>query len=323
MDYGELITRAWRITWNNKYLWVLGFLAALTSANSSGNSFNSSMDQSDLANPDQLMRLGAMALLLTCIFMVIGLMLWLLSVAARGGLVAAVDRLDNGETMTLGEAFGAGTRVIWRVIGIYLLVYLPVILLSVLAGIVIAVGIGGTAALGAFSSNPEALLTGGLGATIGLMVLCLCLLLCIMIPVLIVLAYVAEFGIRAAVVDDMRMMDSIRQGWRVIRENLGPVILLAVLMFVISLMVGMALGVIMLPFAAILITPMMLTMGTGNSMDPFSLAWLIGGSLCLGIFGAALMSVVQTWVSAVWTLAYKELTGKRPDDEIPADKLAY
>jgi hypothetical protein len=323
MDYGEIISRAWRITWNNKYLWVLGFLAALTSVGSNGNSFNYSLDQGDFADPEQLMRLGAMALLVTCILLIVGFMLWLLSVAARGGLVAAVDRLDNGETMTLGEAFGAGTRVIWRVIGIYLLVYLPVILVSALMGVLLAVGIGGTAVMGILSGDPEAILAGGLGATMGLLFLCFCLLLCVMIPALIVLFYLAEFSLRAAIVDDLRVMDSIRQGWRVIRENLGPVILLAVLMFVISLMVGMALGVIMLPFAAILITPMMLTMGTGNSMDPFSLAWLIGGSLCLGIFGAALMSVVQTWVSAVWTLAYKELTGKRPDDEIPADKLAY
>lgn len=322
MDYGELISRAWRITWNNKYLWVLGFLAALTSAGSNGNSFNYSLDQSDIANPDQLMRLGAMALLVTCILMIVGLVLWLISVAARGGLVAAVDHLDNGETMTLGEAFGAGTRVIWRVIGIYLLIYLPVLLVSALVGVLLVVGIGGTAALGAFSSNPEALLTGGLGATIGLMVLCFCLLLCVMIPVLIVLAYVAEFGLRAAIVDDMRVVDSIRQGWRVIRQNLGEVILLAVLMFVISLMAGFAIGIVMIPFAAILITPMMLSLGREGTMTSLNVAWLIGGSICLSIFGAALMSVLQTWVSAVWTLAYKELSGKKPKGELPTD-LAY
>lgn len=322
MDYGEIISRAWRITWDNKYLWVLGFLAALTSVGSSGNSFNQTFSDSDMVDMNRVMQIGAALLLVTCIFMIIGFMLWLLSVAARGGLVAAVDRLDDGGTMTLGEAFSAGTRVIWRVIGIYLLIYLPVILVSVLVGVLFAIGIGGTAALGALSENPESLLAGGMGATLGIMVLCLCLLLCAFIPVMIVLAYVAEFGIRAAIVDDLRVVDSIRQGWRVIRENAGAVILLAILMFVISLMVGLALGVIMLPLTAVMIAPMLFSISSSSTVSPMSIAWMIGSGICLGILGAALTSVVQTWVSAVWTLAYKELTGKKAK-ATPADMGTY
>lgn len=318
MDYGEIISRAWRITWNNKYLWVLGFLAALTSAGSSGNSFNQTFSDSDFVDPNRAMQLGAALLLITCIFMLIGLMLWLLSVAARGGLVAAVDRLDNGEKMTLGEAFSAGVKYIWRVIGVYLLIYLPVLLGSALIGIIVAAGFGGTAALSMASDSPESILAG----SFGILFLCLCLLFCILIPVFIVLAYIAEFGVRAAIVDDMRVTDSIRQGWRVIKENAGAVILLAVLMFVISLMVGFVVGIITLPLAAIILGPMLFGVFSDGSVNPLSIAWLIGGGLCLGIFSAALTSVVQIWYSAVWTLAYKELTGKKPE-AIPADKSFY
>jgi hypothetical protein len=58
-----------------------------------------------------------------------------------------------------------------------------------------------------------------------------------------------------------------------------------------------------------------------GTMGGMNIAWTIGGSLCLGIFGAMLMSVVQTWSSAVWTLAYKEFTGKDPE-KLAVEKLA-
>ncbi|MBK7918346.1 MAG: hypothetical protein IPJ94_19230 [Chloroflexi bacterium] len=62
--------------------------------------------------------------------------------------------------------------------------------------------------------------------------------------------------------------------------------------------------------------------GISNNGDlgSLSIAWMIAGGLLLGIFSAALMSVYQTWISAVWTLAYKELTGKGPE-AIPAAKV--
>ncbi len=135
MDYGEIITRAWNITWNNKFLWVLGFLAALTSIGSNSNTFQNSYNESDFANPQMAAQMGALIFGLMCVFMIIGIVLWLLSVAARGGLIDGVNRIDDGETVTLGEAFSAGTSAIWRLIGVYFLAYLPIIIV----GIVIAV----------------------------------------------------------------------------------------------------------------------------------------------------------------------------------------
>jgi hypothetical protein len=31
MNYGDLLSRAWKIVWNNKYMFLLGFLAAFGS----------------------------------------------------------------------------------------------------------------------------------------------------------------------------------------------------------------------------------------------------------------------------------------------------
>ena len=42
MDYGKLFRRGWEIVWQNKYLFILGFLAALGGGGggNSGSNFN-------------------------------------------------------------------------------------------------------------------------------------------------------------------------------------------------------------------------------------------------------------------------------------------
>jgi hypothetical protein len=321
MDYGQVITDAWRITWNNKYLWVLGFLAALTSVGSSGNSSRYSFGEGDFANPDQAMRMGALALGLVCIFGIIGIVLWLVSIAARAGLVDAVNRLDDGETLTLREAFSGGTKAMWRLLGVYLLTYLPLILVGIVVTIVAIAATGGAVAMANIAENPDELMTGGLVGGFGLLALCLCLFLCALIPVTFVLNFVAEFGARATVIHKMRITESISRGWQVFRANLGPVILMSVLLFVIGIMVSVVLGMIMLPLSLVVFGPAFVSaMANDGSMGSLSIAWMIGGGLLLGVVGAALMSVYQTWVSAVWTLVYKALTGKEPE-AIPAAKV--
>lgn len=322
MDYGELITRAWHITWNNKFLWVLGFLAALTSAGSNGNSFQNSFNESDFAaNPQLAAQMGAMVLGLTCVFMIIGLILWLLSVAARGGLIDGVNRIDDGEQITLGQAFAAGTSKIWRLIGVYILAYLPLIILGFVVGIVAVMAIGGSVAMGTMMQNPEEA-GAAIAGSMGLLGLCLCLLMCALIPVGFILFFVAEFGSRAAVIQDMGITDSLRQGWQVFRANLGPVFIIWLIMLFVGILFSIAVGIVMVPAALLVFGPMFISIfNNDGAMTGMNMVWALGGSICLGIFGALLMSVVQTWSSAVWTLAYKQLTGKGPE-AVPAEKFA-
>jgi hypothetical protein len=314
MDYGDLVTRAWSITWNNKFLWVLGFLAALTSIGSNSNSFQSSFDESNFANnPELAAQIGTMFLALVCVFMFIGLILWLLSVAARGGLIDGVNRIDDGEKVTLGDAFSAGTNAIWRLIGVYILAYLPLLIIGAIGGIATAIAVTSVGAMSILSQTSSDEAMAAVAGSMGLLLLCFCLLLCLMIPLGIVIFFIAEFAARATVIHKMGVTDSLSQGWRIFKENLGPIILLWLLIFVVSIIVGLALGVIMLPLSLVILAPMFASTFSSGGISGLNMVWMIGGTLCLGIVGAALMSVLQTWISAIWTLAYKEFTGKSPE----------
>lgn len=322
MDYGNLITRAWNITWNNKFLWVLGFLAALTSAGSNSNSFQQSYNQSDFANnPELFMAIGAAVLVLTCVFMIIGLILWLLSIAARGGLIDGVNRIDDGEAVTLKQAFSAGFKSVWRLIAVYILAYLPLIIISIVVGIIAVMAIGGAAAMGSMMQNPPDEAGAALVGSLGLLGMCLCLVVCALIPLTIVLSFIAEFAVRGVMIQNMGVVDSLSHGWRIFKENLGPVIILSLLLLVIGIMVSFVLGIIMIPLSLMLFAPTFISLFNDGMLNGIQIVYAVGSSLLLAVVGAALMAVVQTWSSAVWTLAYKEFAGKKPD-VVPVEKLA-
>lgn len=119
MDYGKLFRRGWEIVWQNKYLFILGFLAALGggSGGNSGGNFNysvpgpggSDVPAETFAEITQFWtQYGGLILGLVCFFFILGIVFWLIRLAAVGGLIESVDRIEAGEKMSFGKAFSAG-----------------------------------------------------------------------------------------------------------------------------------------------------------------------------------------------------------------------
>ncbi len=307
MDYGKIIGDSWRIVWNNKFLWVLGFLAALTSVSSGGNSgrsFSQQLERGDIS-PDAAMTAVGGALLLVCIGLLVGILLALVSLVAQGGLIRAVADLDDGQKVTLGEAFGAGTQAIWRLLGIGLLLWLPFVLVIVAVAIAAVAAAGGFAFAAEMTRNPER----GLAA-FGFLAICLVAFCCILIPVGIVLSVIYDFALRGAMLRHLGVVDSIRHGWQVVRTHVGEIIILMLILFVLGLLYGVLVGIILLPLGLLLVAPMAATAMSGSSSNLPGLMLLIGGGVCLGLIGAVLNSFIVAWRSAAITLAYRELTAK-------------
>ncbi|PIE81215.1 MAG: hypothetical protein CSA11_05440 [Chloroflexi bacterium] len=309
MDYGEIITRAWRITWNNKFLWVLGFLAALTGG-SSNNSFGRSISESQfMDNPQAAAQVGALVMLLVCVVGIIGLILWVLSMIGRGGLIDGVNRIDDGQKVTLGEAFNAGVKAFWRLVGIYLLAYLPLILVSVVATGLLIILIGGFVTASEFLQNPEEI-GAAMGGSIGGIGLCICLLMCTLIPISIILTMITEFASRSTIIHKTGIIESLSHGWRIFKNNFVSIILLGIILFVLGLLIIGMISAVMVPLSFAAMIPVFTTLSNNNNVGGMGLAYLGISAMCLSVLLALLMSVFQTWGSAVWTLAYKEFTSK-------------
>ena len=296
MNYGDTLKRGWQLAWNNKWLWLLGFLAALGGGSGAASNSNYRMDPSTTPgtiSPEMAAGLTGVALLLCCVGIIVGILLWLVSLASKGGLITGVAELDRGQPSSFGRAFRQGWKKLLPLVGMTLLVFAVVIVL----GIILAIGFAGTlaAALGAGASMDSNALAGLLG-TAGFVFLCL---LCLLIPLTLVLNLIYAFAYRGIMLRDMPVMDSIRHGWRVVRENVGEILLLGLIFFVVNLIIGaVATGIIgLLGISSGLFGLMM----SGGEPTTTQIVAGIVGVLATFIIFAIISAIFTTWRSATFT----------------------
>jgi hypothetical protein len=298
MDYGAVLSRAWKITWRWKVLWILGFLVALGNGVTTGNpsyTTNSSDWGRTYYGPWIPPRIIALLIGIACLVLIVGIALWVLSVIARGGLIAGVQQVEDEGATTFGQAWRAGARRFWTLFGISFLAAIPVLILFVL-GIIVLVATLATSSAG-FSEPPRGV---GIAGTI----LCGGGLCGGAVLLAIVLAQIRIYAERAAILEDLGWIAAFKRGWQILKENLGPTILFWLVFLAIGLVfVGGVIGslaAVFAPFIAIF-----------GRMEPgfwMAMPLCFGGLLGALVF-ALLGSILETFGSATWTLAYRELTG--------------
>lgn len=316
MDYGKLFSRAWRLCWNNKYLFALGFLAALGSGGSGGGGqgFNYSFSGEELPpgimqNAERLLALaGPVVAILLCAGLILGLVLWLVRLVAQAGLISSAARLDRGETSSFGQSFSAGTGHLPRFVGLNILVYLP---FWIIAGVSAGVGLlaFGAAVASAISGQAGQDL-GALPAGFALVGICVFALICLLAPLFAVASIVYAFAQRGIVLQDMGVTQSMGHGWRFVRDNVGEILLLIVFLIVLSILFGAVVGVLLIPLSFLAFGPALLNLLSGGQLQLVDAAFAFGGILIVGLLGALLNSVFVAYRSVTVTLAYQDLLGK-------------
>lgn len=316
MDYGNLLSRAWRISWRHKFLFALGFLAALGSSGSSaGQRFNYSfsgdeLPPSVLQNADQLLALaGPLLAVLACVGLVVGIAMWLIRLVAQAGLISSAARLDRGETSSFGQAFSAGTSYLPRIAGLNILIYLPFWLIGAVTTAigVFAFGAAIVSAVGG-QGGPE---LDTLGAGFALIAICVLALFCLLAPLLAVATVVYAFAQRGIVLQDMGVTQSIGYSWRFIRNNVGDVLLLVLIIIVLSVLFGIGVGLVLLPLSFLAFGPTFLELLSGGQLQTMDAVFAVGGAIALGLISALLNSVFIAYRSVTVTLAYQDLLAKK------------
>jgi len=311
MDYGRVLKRAWEITWRWKILWILGFLAALGSGGGGGSSSGSSSYSSGgeewgrwfghtYYGPDFTAGIIALIVGLGCLALIIGIAIWVVSVIARGGLIAGVQQVEEEGETSFGQAWRAGARRFWSLFGISFLTAIPIIILVVAGIVALILWIVPVAS----STNPSdaAIAMGILGP-----ILCGGVFCCGMIIVSVILQQIRLYAERAAVLEELGWIEAFVRGWNVLKANLGATIVFWVIFFAIGLVLFIAIVIVLVvvavPFAAI---------GANVDPGPWILAPICGGGLIAIIVGSLISAIVETFTSATWTLAYREMVGMVP-----------
>jgi len=298
LDFGAILSRAWKITWENKVLWIFGLLAAMGNGAAGGGGGAGGGDGGGrdfgpgglelppsarrfVESPDP--RIIAIVIGVICVLVLIALVLFVLSIIGRGGLIGGVRLADDNGRVTFGEAWRVGLRNFWRVFLIGLIVGVVVIglvLILLVPGIFFSITI------------------------IGL--LCGLPLIFAFVVAAIVLGIVAYFAQIAAVVEDLSVTAALGRAWEVIRANLGDIIILGIVLIVAQAVIGV---VIALPVIVTLIPIVFAVIGFINESQNMAVGGLIVAGLCFVAYLPVLIvlgGVLETWITSAWTLAYRQ-----------------
>jgi membrane-anchored glycerophosphoryl diester phosphodiesterase (GDPDase) len=314
MNYGDLLSEAFRLTWRNRYLWFFGFFVA-----GGGGSFNfpANFGGEEVRNP-----FGPVAgplqwisdnlvLFLTVVISVIVLLVLVflvLSIISQGALAESIAALHREETRGFGSAFRAGTANFWRVLGLKVLFFL--IALGLLLVIFLPVVLG---ALAAFS------LTDSTGLRVLAFVLGVLFVFVALVVVFLPFAIVNQFGLRELVVSRRRITESIAGGFRLFRRNIGRSLLVWLIQLAVMLGLGIAVLVVLVILGAILLGPAIALFATDHATAGV-VAGVVGGVLFLvPVF--VISGAIGAFNHAYWTLAYLRLV-EPPEDLEPAQAIA-
>jgi hypothetical protein len=146
--------------------------------------------------------------------------------------------------------------------------------------------------------------------TIGIGLICLIPLICLLIPAFWVLATFVEMANVAVVVEDLNIIDGIKRGWEVFKDNLGSMVLMGLVLVLGGFIVGM---IIALPLIITMI-PLMISViayASGDSSAFAGTGAIISGLCCMGYFPVliVLSGIMRAYISSAWTLTFLRLTG--------------
>jgi len=334
MDHVKILKRAFSISWNYRVLWVFGFLLALTlprggpNANYQFGANDFSRSQgfppfSPAISQQFINTIIAVGVALLCIIILLAIAGTFVRYISETALIRLVDQNEaTGEKVNVRAGFRMGwSRRAFRLFLIDLLFGVVGIVAFLLLILVAA------APFLVWLTSSDLLRT--LGTVTGIGMVFLVILLFILIA--IILSVVMQFIRRAAVLEDLGVFASIRRGFILVRQRLGDIVVMALILFALGL--GWAVLsiplIILLLLAAVVVggLPALLAGLITSLFVQGYLPWIVAILIGLPIFlvvlvvpGSFVNGLVQVFTSSTWTLTYREvlaLGGARPEAQPP------
>lgn len=326
MDFGDLFKRGWQITWNNKYLYILGFLAALGGSGSGGGGGGGgNANIPGTSNPEDIegifgdlgfdpgalesMVAGIIGVIIAviCVLLVIRIVLWFVRMIAEAGMIKAVTQLDRGATSSFRQAWSDGRPYMFDIFIVnLLLLIIPIALVLIILAVV---------GFSVFSVS-----SGGNEALFGLIFIPIICLVCLLVPYSIVVNLIYPIAQRGIIFKGVKGMDAIRYGWNFLKEHTSDVLILAVLFFVVGLIVGIISLFVTLPILAATALPVIFALIDGSVPTTGSFVLVGIGLILMIIIGSVISAIYISFRSATFTLAYHEMDGNAsPSEKDPSD----
>lgn len=306
MNYGEILTKAWRVIWKHKILWLFGVLAGCSASGGGGgggggsagggsSSINIQPDSLDFLAPSAQRALDDFFLgitsvpiwvwimlavtlvvagfILTVVFLLIGT-LGETGVIAGTGLADEVD--PDAPALSFGGVFSALKPHYWKVvllrIGLHLIGSIVILILLI---------------------------------PIILLITCTCCLgLLLLIPVGWLIEMLVKFTIIAIIEEKLGVFEAISRAWQVITRNLLQVLVMFLILGIGGLIVGLFISIPLLIIPVPLVANLVITGAQSITVGLIISILLSMVFIPLLIF---LGGVLRAYILASWTLTFRRL----------------
>jgi hypothetical protein len=291
VELGEVLTRAWQITWKNKVLWAISALPILVSflifpiwlyMAFAG-------DFGPRGMPQTMLRVfeneGFIVLIILFYLVVIGTSI-ALQVVSRSSGTLGVYRAEMGiQPITFVDLIRDGFQYFLRILGISLFLALLVIVFFLLFFACTAVA---------------SIVTMGIGA------LCIQPLFFLIIPLSWLMMAVMEQAESAVVADGLGVMDALKRGYELVKSNL---LTFGLILVVIYIGLGTVMSIFMVPFMVPMFFFMMRSIeSTGvPDLNNFFRIQALFMVVLIPVMGV-LQGIMLTYLKSAMMVAYLRLT---------------
>lgn len=286
VELGEVLARAWNITWKNKVLWVVSALPILVSFLIFPIwLFMAFTDRFDPTEMPRLFENPVLIVLAVFFYLIVFAVSFFLQIVSRSSATLGIYRAEAGiQPITFVDLIKDGFRYFLRILGISLLAALAYM---------------------AFMLVFLACTTVASVVTLGLASICLQPLFLLLFPLILLLMAFMEQAEAAVVVDGMGVMDAAKRGYELVRGNL---LTFALITIVIYFGMSILMSIIIFPFMIPMFFLMMRNIGTGmpdfNNMFRIQALFMVVMFPVMGV----LQGVMMTYLKSAMMVAYLRLT---------------
>jgi len=287
-----ILKKAWLITWKNKFLWWFGLFLALVNFNFSSNWKEEDFDQQAISS--FIHQNSHWLLPLAVVIGIIFLALIVFSFVSRGGLIAAIDRLEKNEKTNFKKNFSSGKKSFSRILGINLTVcFSSLIMIVVIALPAAYCFISQKIATGIWLSIPTFL---------------------IILVILLLASYLKNFGQIYIVTGKLKVLSALESAYKLFLNNFWTSIAMGAILIVLSLVLSFVflavlfvLGIIFVPLGFLLWSTLKEPglIATATLGVPITLAALL-----------LISAIFKVFHQSAWFLFFKEIASQKEEEII-------
>ena len=300
MNYGNILTKAWKTVWKHKVIFWFGMLMAIPSALMgiimAGMFYSFSEEklisffEGNSTEPDAFLLFFILFFVSMILFTILSYATMALSFA--GALKGTFELKDKEITISFRELWDASLPYVWRIFGIMAIIF-----------------------IGIFSFFAVIMFLGAIfgAVTAGIGFICLMPLILLIIPLELLAFLFASITMAVVVAEDIGVFDAMRKAKNLLKQNFWPLILIGIIVGFILWAVNM---VAMLPLQVAQFAFMMPMMTDPYMQDPT--AFFRPFSILMAIM-MPLIGIVQglslAYANAVWIFSYFDITAKPENEE--------